>query len=73
MSFLVLLSLLSCLFSCAGCFFVADEILATNGILAVVTLGMAMACLGHHATAAYLDSPGAATQAAMQEHVNMIW
>lgn len=44
----------------------------TNGILAVVTLGMAMACLGPTADAASSDSNGAAKQEALH-HVNIIW
>lgn len=44
----------------------------TNGILAVVTLGMALACLGPTTNAASSDNNGAAKQEALH-HVNIIW
>lgn len=56
----------------AGCFFVSDEILATNGILAVVTLGMVCACFGPKPDAAW---QGARTSSdnTLTEQVDTIW
>lgn len=58
---------------CAACFFVADEILGTNGILAVVALGMAVAIFGLGSGSAVFGNEASQRQVAAHEHLEVIW
>ncbi|CAL8468287.1 g7827 [Coccomyxa elongata] len=55
-----------------GCFFVSDEILATNGILAVVTLGMVCACFGPKPDAAW-QGARTCSDKTLTEQIDTIW
>ncbi len=56
----------------AGCFFISDEILMTNGILAVVTLGLVCACCGPKPDAVW-QGTCTSSDNVITEQIDTIW